>query len=109
VAPTSDDRSGAPAAARGRADRDGVVDLLRAHHLAGRLIGSAFMFRCRWRSGWTILVAVFAGPIGLIALTQPHTDEVVVALHDAPQGTTELISHGVGPLAVRRVVAGLRD
>jgi hypothetical protein len=73
------------------------------------IIGTAFMFRRRWRPGWTILVAVFAFPIGLIALAHQHTDEVIVELHDAPHGTTELISHGVGPLAVRRAFATLRD
>jgi hypothetical protein len=73
------------------------------------IVGSAFMFRRRWRPGWTMLVAVFAFPVGLLALTHQHTDEVIVELHDGPHGATELIAHGVGPLAVRRAFASLRD
>jgi hypothetical protein len=72
-------------------------------------VGGALMFRRHWRPTWTILVAVFAFPFGLIALTHRHTDEVIVEIAEGPHGGTELIAHGVGPLAVRRAFATLRD
>jgi len=132
----------------GDSDRDAVVDLLRAHHLEGRLtveefeervelrvapavareqafehiapalarqgyelsvVGGALMFRRRWRPAWTILLAVFTFPIGLLALTHRNSDEVIVEIQAAPHGRTELIAHGVGPLSVRRAFAKLRD
>jgi len=67
------------------------------------------MFRRRWRPAWTILLAVFTFPIGLLALSHQNSDEVIVELGPGPGGTTELIAHGVGPLAVRRAFATLRD
>lgn len=72
------------------------------------VIGGALMFRRRWRPGWTILLAVFTFPIGLLALTHQNTDEVIVDIGPGPRGGTELIAHGVGPLAVRRAFSTLR-
>jgi hypothetical protein len=68
------------------------------------------MFRRRWRPTWTILVAIFTFPIGLLALSHRNTDEVILEIGPAPHGGgTELIAHGVGPLGVRRAFATLRD
>jgi len=67
------------------------------------------MFRRRWRPAWTILLAVFTFPIGLLALSHRNSDEVLVEIGPGPGGATELIAHGVGPLAVRRAFATLRD
>ena len=73
------------------------------------IVGGALMFRRRWRPTWTVLVAIFTFPIGLLALTYRNTDEVIVEIRAGPRGGTELIAHGVGPLAVRRAIATLRD
>jgi hypothetical protein len=73
------------------------------------VIGGALMFRRRWRPAWTILVAIFTFPIGLLALSVQNTDEIVVEIRDGANAGTELIAHGVGPLGVRRAFAKLRD
>ncbi len=36
------------------------------------VVGGALMFRRRWRPAWTILLAVFTFPIGLLALAHPQ-------------------------------------
>lgn len=72
------------------------------------VVGGALMFRRRWRPTWTVLVAIFTFPIGLLALSHRNTDEVIVEIQQSPHGGTELIAHGVGPLAVRRAFARLR-
>ncbi len=97
-----------PAAAREQAFEHIAPALARAGYELS-VIGGALMFRRRWRPTWTILVAVFTFPIGLLALTHRHTDEVIVEIGPGPYGGTELIAHGVGPLAVRRAFATLRD
>ncbi len=74
------------------------------------VVGGALMFRRRWRPTWTVLVAIFTFPIGLLALSYRNTDEVILEIQPAPHGGgTELIAHGVGPLGVRRAFATLRD
>ena len=73
------------------------------------VVGGALLFRRHWRPAWTILLAVFTFPIGLLALTHRNSDEVIVEIHEGPHGGTELIAHGVGPLSVRRAFATLRD
>jgi hypothetical protein len=73
------------------------------------VVGDALMFRRHTRPAWTILVAVFVFPIGLLALTHRHSDEVIVEIRPGPHGGTELIAHGVGPLSVRRAFANLRE
>ena len=67
------------------------------------------MFRRRWRPAWTILLAVFMFPIGLVALLHQIEDEVIVELHEDSRGGTAVLAHGVGPLNVRRAVANLQD
>jgi hypothetical protein len=74
-----------------------------------QMVGRAFMFRRRRRPGWTILLAIVAFPVGLLALAYQDTDEVIVEIDAAGGGGTELIAHGVGPLNVRRAFAQLRD
>jgi hypothetical protein len=71
--------------------------------------GGALMFRRRWRPAWTILVAIFAFPVGLVALAIKNEDEVIVEIDDGVGGGTTLLAHGVGPLSVRRAFATLRD
>lgn len=73
------------------------------------IVGGALMFRRRWRPTWTILVAIFTFPIGLLALLHRHTDEVILEINAGPHGGSEIIAHGVGPLGVRRALADLRD
>jgi len=73
------------------------------------VVGGALMFRRHSRPTWTVLVAIFTFPIGLLALMHRNTDEVIVEIQAGPHGGTELIAHGVGPLAVRRAFATLRD
>ena len=97
-----------PAVAREQAFEHIAPALARAGYELS-VVGGALMFRRRWRPAWTILVAIFTFPFGLVALTHRHTDEVIVEIAAGPHGATELIAHGVGPLAVRRAFALLRD
>jgi hypothetical protein len=71
--------------------------------------GSTLLFRRRWRPLWTILLAVFTFPIGLVALMYQNEDEVIVEIDEGVRGGTALLAHGVGPLTVRRAFANLRD
>jgi hypothetical protein len=73
------------------------------------VIGGVMMFRRRWRPAWTILLAVCAFPIGLLALMHQSEDEVIVEIDEGRDGGTALMAHGVGPLTVRRAFANLRD
>jgi hypothetical protein len=74
-----------------------------------RVVGGALMFRRRVRPAWTILLAVFAFPFGLLALLYENHDEVIVEIEPGAHSGTALIAHGVGPLNVRRAFANLRD
>lgn len=73
------------------------------------IIGDALLFRRRRRPTWTILLAVFTFPIGLLALMHQEEDEVIVEFEEALGGGTALLAHGVGPRNVRRAFATLRD
>jgi Domain of unknown function (DUF1707) len=70
---------------------------------------TTLLFRRRWRPVWTILLAIFTFPIGLLALTYQHEDEVIVEIDDGRRGGTAVLAHGVGPLNVRRAFANLGD
>src|SRR4051812_10449484 len=60
------------------------------------------------RPAWTILVAIFAFPLGLLALSYKDREQVIVDL--APDGAgTVLVAHGTAPLAVRRAFAQLDE
>jgi hypothetical protein len=70
---------------------------------------AAMAFHRRRRPAWTILVAIFAFPIGLIALVHTELDEIVIEIGPSTAGGTALLIHGTGSLAVRRAFAQLRD
>ena len=67
------------------------------------------MFTRQRRPGWTVAVAIFAFPVGLLALLHTVSEEVVVDIEAARGGGTALLAHGVGPLGVRRPFALLRE
>jgi Domain of unknown function (DUF1707) len=69
----------------------------------------SLLFTLRRRPTWTILVAVFLFPFGLLALTQYIEEEVAIDLEAGPGGGTILTARGVAPLAVRRAFALLED
>ena len=48
------------------------------------VVGGALLFRRHWRPAWTILLAVFTFPIGLLALTHRNSDEIIVEIQAAP-------------------------
>jgi hypothetical protein len=70
---------------------------------------SSLVFHRRRRPGWTIVVSIFAFPIGLLALLHTELDEIVVEIGRSSGGGTALLIHGTGSLAVRRAFAQLRD
>jgi len=69
----------------------------------------SLLFTRTWRPAWTILVAIFAFPVGLLALTHRIEEEVAIDFEARPGGGTVLTARGVAPLAVRRAFASLRD
>jgi hypothetical protein len=66
---------------------------------------NSLLFTLRRRPTWTILVAIFAFPIGLIALTVRDEEEVAIDFEEGPRGGTVMTARGVAPLAVRRAFA----
>ena len=71
--------------------------------------GNSLVFTRQRRPGWTVAAAIFAFPVGLLALLHTVSDEVVVDIEAAPGGGAALLAHGVGPLGVRRPFARLRE
>jgi hypothetical protein len=71
--------------------------------------GDSLVFTRRRRPGWTVAVAILAFPFGMLALLHTESDEVVVDIEPSAAGGTALLAHGVGPLAVRRAFARLRE
>jgi hypothetical protein len=67
----------------------------------------ALVFELRWRPAWTILVAIFAFPFGLLALLHLERDEIELDFEPAGRDRTRMIVHGVGPRAVRQAFADL--
>ena len=65
-------------------------------------------FECEVRPGWTILVAIFAFPLGLLALMHTDRERTTIDLAETDRGTT-LVASGVAPLPVRRAFAELED
>jgi hypothetical protein len=96
------------AAARDSAFDSLVPAMLRYGYTLDDRAPQRLEFSFRRRPGWTILVAIFAFPIGLLALMHTIDEQVVVELEERPGGTM-LTAHGVAPLAVRRAFATLRD
>ncbi len=67
----------------------------------------ALVFELRWRPAWTILVAIFAFPVGLLALLYVERDEIELDFEPAGRAGTRMIAHGVGPRAVRQAFTDL--
>ena len=61
------------------------------------------------RPTWTILVAIFLFPVGLLALLHKHRERVTIDLDEFGDGTTQLVASGVAPLPIRRAFADLQD
>lgn len=59
------------------------------------------------RPAWTILIAIFTFPLGLLALLFKESEQLTVAVEGLGGSRTRLAIHGKGPLQVRRAVAGL--
>jgi len=60
------------------------------------------------RPVWTILVAVFAFPLGLLALMHRDRERITIDLAETDDGTS-LVASGIAPLPVRRAFAELED
>jgi hypothetical protein len=60
------------------------------------------------RPGWTILVAIFFFPFGLLALMHKDRERITIDLAESDRGTT-LVATGVAPRPVRRAFAELED
>jgi hypothetical protein len=58
---------------------------------------------------WTILLAIFLFPVGLIALLYKDHERVTIDLDEFDDGTTQLVASGVAPLPIRRAFADLQD
>lgn len=70
---------------------------------------AAIVFERESRPGWTIAAAVFAFPIGLLALTYKTRARIVVSFAAAPGGGTEITIYGTAPLGLRRAFAELSE
>jgi hypothetical protein len=65
-------------------------------------------FECERRPLWTIPVAIFLFPFGLLALLHKERDRITIDLAGDERGT-HLVASGVAPLPVRRGFAELED
>jgi hypothetical protein len=65
-------------------------------------------FERETRPVWTILVAIFLFPFGLLALLYKDRERVTIDLDEDEHGT-QLVATGVAPLPVRRAFAELED
>jgi hypothetical protein len=65
-------------------------------------------FERETRPIWTILVAIFLFPFGLLALLYKDRERVTIDLDEDESGTN-LVASGVAPLPVRRAFAELED
>jgi hypothetical protein len=61
------------------------------------------------RPVWTILVAIFLFPIGLIALTHTRTLRVQLDFQELGESRARLTAYGTAPLSVRRAFAELSE
>jgi hypothetical protein len=66
-------------------------------------------FERETRPAWTILVAIFLFPFGLLALMYKDRERVTIDLDEFDDGTTQLVASGVAPLPIRRAFADLQD
>lgn len=65
-------------------------------------------FERETRPAWTILVAIFLFPFGLLALLYKDRERITVDLDEDEHGT-HLVATGIAPLPVRRAFAELED
>jgi hypothetical protein len=65
-------------------------------------------FERETRPAWTILVAIFLFPFGLLALLYKDRERITIDLDEDEHGT-HLVATGIAPLAVRRAFAELED
>jgi hypothetical protein len=97
-----------PALARERAFEFIAPPLARSGYRLS-IEGRSLVFHRRYRPGWTIAVAIFAFPLGLLALLHTESDEIVVEFAPRAAGGTAMLIHGVGTLPARRAFAQLGD
>ena len=69
---------------------------------------TGIVFECRLRPPWTILVAIFAFPIGLIALTIRRNERIVISLAERSEGGTGMTVSGNAPRRVRKAFLELK-
>jgi hypothetical protein len=77
-----------------------------------QLVGTApdsLVFERSERPVWTILVAIFLFPIGLIALAHTRTMHAQLDFEELGERRTRLTVYGTAPLIVRRAFAELRE
>lgn len=68
---------------------------------------AGLVFECRSRPPWTILVAIFAFPLGLFALAVRRNERIVISLEPHPAGGTAMIVRGNAPRRVRKAFLSL--
>jgi hypothetical protein len=68
---------------------------------------TGLVFECKARPPWTILVAVIAFPVGLIALAVKRDERIVISLEPESDDSTTMIVHGKAPRRVRKAFLGL--
>jgi hypothetical protein len=66
-------------------------------------------FERETRPIWTILVAIFLFPFGLLALLYKDRERITIDLDEDESGGTNLVATGIAPLPVRRAFAELED
>ena len=69
---------------------------------------TGIVFECRLRPSWTILVAIFVFPIGLIALTIRRNERIVISLAERSEGGTGMTVSGNAPRRVRKAFLELK-
>jgi hypothetical protein len=68
---------------------------------------TGLVFECKARPPWTILAAIFAFPVGLIALTVRRNERIAISLEPGSAGGTAMIIHGNAPRRVRKAFLSL--
>ena len=69
----------------------------------------ALVFERSARPRWVPFVAIFAFPLGLVALAVRQTQRIVLSLEEQTPERTVLIVHGVAPRGVRKAFAELAE
>lgn len=90
--------------------RDIIVPTLdRAGYTLVQADDKNFVFAFRYRPVWTKFVAVFAFPLGLLALAHTEEDRITIRLGRAPGNRTRVLVYGRAPRSIRRAFASLSD